>query len=842
MYRRSLPKLFYRVLLLLTISCVMVKAQHLLISEVAITPTKGEFIEIANPTDAPVVLTNYYLSDSQEYAVLPGLYGAGPQPVIGSRDFIARFPDGAILAPGEVIVIAIDGNLFFRGYDIHADYEVYASDSVATDMTIMLDGGDADISNGGEGISLFYWDGQSDLVADIDLVNVGTPSVGNQIRNKTAVQVDGPDADLLPSQYAQDAYTLGDLLSDPESGFSAKRLRIEGEFEDSTGGNGFSGHDETSEQLLYTWGNLFTEVTPGTAAFIDDGSGTPPIISTILRDQVVPIDGSVLTVTGFVSDLNQSIEYVNLHYLSEGIEDSTSMIALGNDIFEAQIPAVINRDEVKVSYWVTARNSVGLNSISPTWSYLAGTTRISEARLYDNQGFNLHSGTACRLKSIASVATNVFANANHEFYIQDGAGGIKVFELNANGEEVCAGDSVEVVGMLFQRFGELEIGDPEISYSVYDTSGTPPIPQPLTISQIDESLECTLIRFTNLEKHAGDWPEPGNNGTVTLVSVDSQYIDLFIDRDTDIEDSPEPEYPIDVIGLLGQRKTSPPYLGDYLIKPRSRDDIQRSGTVIVINEIMYHPPPQVGNSFTHSYFELTNISNESFDLSDWQLSSDIHYKFPAGAQIAPGEYLVVAREPDSISAYYGISGVLGPMHGDFSHQGMSIVLKDRWGIAADSVHYFSQAPWPAAANGQGPSLELRNPFEDNAKAINWAVNDTTGGQYGTPGSGNRPLSVQSPPAQNIEVFDLRQNYPNPFNPTTTIQFELPVASRVTIDIYDILGRHVVGAYRNMPLPAGTHQFIWDATDAAGNSLASGIYFYRLQAGEFVKSRRMILLR
>lgn len=91
-------------------------------------------------------------------------------------------------------------------------------------------------------------------------------------------------------------------------------------------------------------------------------------------------------------------------------------------------------------------------------------------------------------------------------------------------------------------------------------------------------------------------------------------------------------------------------------------------------------------------------------------------------------------------------------------------------------------------------------------------------------------------------FRLSQNYPNPFNPTTTIKFELPVASVVTLDIHDILGQHVVGAFRETPLRAGAHVYHWDATDATGNPVASGMYFYRLKAGNFVQTRKMMLLR
>ncbi|MCD6162732.1 MAG: T9SS type A sorting domain-containing protein [candidate division Zixibacteria bacterium] len=85
-------------------------------------------------------------------------------------------------------------------------------------------------------------------------------------------------------------------------------------------------------------------------------------------------------------------------------------------------------------------------------------------------------------------------------------------------------------------------------------------------------------------------------------------------------------------------------------------------------------------------------------------------------------------------------------------------------------------------------------------------------------------------------FSLSQNYPNPFNPTTTIAYDLPKQSHVNIDIYDILGRQVETLV-NKQQPAGYHQAIWNA-----NSKPSGMYFYKLKAGEFTETKKMLLLK
>ena len=90
-------------------------------------------------------------------------------------------------------------------------------------------------------------------------------------------------------------------------------------------------------------------------------------------------------------------------------------------------------------------------------------------------------------------------------------------------------------------------------------------------------------------------------------------------------------------------------------------------------------------------------------------------------------------------------------------------------------------------------------------------------------------------------YALSQNYPNPFNPSTEISFALPENAFVELSVFNILGQRVntlVGG----EMPAGNHQVSWDGTDSDGGSVASGIYFYRISAGDFSSSKKMLLLK
>jgi hypothetical protein len=90
-------------------------------------------------------------------------------------------------------------------------------------------------------------------------------------------------------------------------------------------------------------------------------------------------------------------------------------------------------------------------------------------------------------------------------------------------------------------------------------------------------------------------------------------------------------------------------------------------------------------------------------------------------------------------------------------------------------------------------------------------------------------------------FELSQNYPNPFNPETYIQLALPKDEQVRISIYDLPG-HLVRTIVNERKSAGTYQVVWDSRDENGIKVSSGVYFYRIEAGEFSMTKKMVLMK
>ena len=93
------------------------------------------------------------------------------------------------------------------------------------------------------------------------------------------------------------------------------------------------------------------------------------------------------------------------------------------------------------------------------------------------------------------------------------------------------------------------------------------------------------------------------------------------------------------------------------------------------------------------------------------------------------------------------------------------------------------------------------------------------------------------------AFDLvlNQNHPNPFNPTTTISFVLPERAQVRLTILNVDGKLIRTLVDNV-LSDGLNEFVWDGTDTKGNPVSSGVYLYRIEAGERTITKKMVLLK
>jgi hypothetical protein len=158
---------------------------------------------------------------------------------------------------------------------------------------------------------------------------------------------------------------------------------------------------------------------------------------------------------------------------------------------------------------------------------------------------------------------------------------------------------------------------------------------------------------------------------------------------------------------------------------------------IVINEIMYNP--NQGLDDYYEYLELYNNSGFTVDLSGWYFAQGFDFTFPAGTVMDDASYLVVARVPDTIATFYGISNIVGPFSGALSNGGEIVELVNSEGQQMDIVEYDDGGAWPSEPDGDGPSLELISPDLDNNLPESWLGSIA---EFGTPGELNSVSGVE----------------------------------------------------------------------------------------------------
>lgn len=258
---------------------------------------------------------------------------------------------------------------------------------------------------------------------------------------------------------------------------------------------------------------------------------------------------------------------------------------------------------------------------------------------------------------------------------------------------------------------------------------------------------------------------------------------------------------------------------------------------VVINEFMYNASDNLNSD---DWVEVHNANSNPIDLTNWVFkdSDDTHaLVFPEPTVLAPGEYAVITRDSSLFRTVYSHNArILGQM--DFGLSGSSDQLRlfNQFGELVDSLQYFDYAPWPLNADGKGYSVALKNMSYDNSIADSWQNSSELGGSPGLV-NGNLVGNEEFYDAGIPTDFSLEANYPNPFNPSTTIQFSIPVSSHVQLRIYNNIGQ-IVQVLADEYLPAGVYSRSFDAL-----GLASGMYFYRLEApGQISQTRKMMLVK
>jgi hypothetical protein len=248
---------------------------------------------------------------------------------------------------------------------------------------------------------------------------------------------------------------------------------------------------------------------------------------------------------------------------------------------------------------------------------------------------------------------------------------------------------------------------------------------------------------------------------------------------------------------------------------------------IVINEINYNDA--VGFE-TQDWIELYNNGNSNVDISNWVFkdNDDLHeFIIPNGTIMGPDTYLVLAQTLADFQTFHPtVSPVLGDFTFGLSGLGELIRLFDDNGTIVDQVEYDDEAPWPTEPNGNGPTLELRNPDLDNALAASWNSSIPPDGEHGTPGAINSTFLLGTVDIKPT-VFSIS---PNPLRSESTILISNSTGP-VQLLIYDVYGRKVQ-----------TKETKTNSLTLQKEHLSSGIYMLVLETnqGAMVQKQKLII--
>jgi len=339
---------------------------HLLLTEICVTPTNGEFIEIHNPTNGPIPLADYYLADITDYYNL-----VNPQlgfPTANNYDFVASFPAGSVIAAGEYQVMAVNSANFFGEFGLLPNYCLKGDLCPAMNVSAGIVGNSAGLTNNYETVVLFQWDGASDLVSDVDMVWWGSDPTYKI--NKTGVSIDSNfDVDQVNQTYKTDESSFPPVHNTAhDDGKSFKRiLPLDETDEAASGGNGITDHDETTEDLSASWNH-----TSAADPTVTVSPGTVPIIHSIVQEpEGNPTPGTDVTITANITDdgtLQQVLLYLSV---DGGAYESHAMGHAGGAEYTYTItyasPPMGNG--ISVRYNVSATDDDGNTSFSALYHY-----------------------------------------------------------------------------------------------------------------------------------------------------------------------------------------------------------------------------------------------------------------------------------------------------------------------------------------------------------------------------------------------------------------------------------------------------------------------------------------
>ena len=456
------------------------------------------------------------------------------------------------------------------------------------------------------------------------------------------------------------------------------------------------------------------------------------------------------------------------------------------------------------SFALTSIDSLTITSPGKVYSLvsISAARRDGNADLQPDRRFDT-------LRVIGVVNSVNIQTTNFGYFIQDDSAGLEIFKSGLVGAPALRpGYRVMVKGFIDYFRGTTEITPQNLAtdITIIDT-GNVITPIPITIAQyranpeLYESRRIQLAVAYPLGWGSAQWPAAGAAATLSYIwdGIDADTLQIRLDSDTEVPGSPYPAFPVKLTGVGSQFTTATTRYNDgYQITPIFIADFLAFNAPPVAKFALLSPPKG-------STLNVDTSSTSTYKFT-WRAALDFNgdaltYQFkPVASAGSPSDN--AAR--DTVKTY--TSAQLRTLMGsaDSLVFGWTVLVKDP----------------------TNPVVACLDTFTVTLKKVLVGVND----EPGIP-----------------ETYQLSQNYPNPFNPSTTIRFGLPMQSAITLRVFDLLGREVL-TLAEETRPAGYHSIVWDGRDRNGSMVASGVYFFRLEArpadagAPFTALKKMMLLK
>ena len=536
------------------------------------------------------------------------------------------------------------------------------------------------------------------------------------------------------------------------------------------------------------------------------------------------------------------------------------------------------------------------------WTHLAVTYDGTQASLYINGVLDATKAITSQLKTNSQplrFGTNIAENDN---FFQGEIDELRIWNVARSKADLEQNFLNPIVGneaglVAYWRFNETggsvaysaALGPHKVELTgnaVFAESGFFPIQPRAYAVPSNKSVKLIWSERSNAEGRAGQFKiYRSNNADLsdrqlisTSVSSDTAYIDRNLTNDTTYfyqntvvdADSNESDYSYPV-AVMPQSNTAGNALslsGDNsfaLTEDKNSLDLQYPLTI----EAWVKRGP--GGSENAILFEKGDYYSYMFQFvgsgAEVPLKVKLYSSFTSNTGILAGEWTHLAVTHDGTLASLYINGVLD------ATKAMTSQLKTnshplRFGTGIGENDNFFQGEiddvriWNVVQSIENinDNMSLNLMGNEAGLLYYWRFNNPSGNV--TYSSASRPSKIITTNANFVtsdldlqtvilevkgyennvpETFTLQQNYPNPFNPVSTIQYDLPKGSEVSLIVYDILGREVVRLV-DRDMTAGYHQAIWDGRTASGREVPTGLYIARLITPEYTRSIKMLLLR